>query len=252
MIVIFIGFDVSTEINCKVWIILTWTISFPVAQFSSVLMAIRVIAIWKYNKIFIAAFVIIMCAQVGFYIFEFTKLDATWIPTQSACVMNTSARNTQPINVLTLGIDLFLISSILVGLLRWKPAGQFRLWRFLWNQGMTWFVTAIIAEVPAVTFILLNLNEVLNLIFFLPELVILAISAARMYRSLAEYSKSYKPDDHAYNYGKRSETLNNPRVAPRAYDRVSIQMQSMSGRAQLVAHVVDKPYDDEAPTSRLM
>jgi len=237
------GFDVSTEVNCKTWVILTWIISFPAVQSSSVLMAIRVIAIWGYNKLFIALVASILCVQAGCYIYETTKVDAAWDSEEHSCgILN--SKTTRLSITMTLGVDIFLLCSILIGLSRWKSVGQFGLWKFLWNQGTIWLTLAAIAEVPTVVLVWLNYNQAVNLMFFEPELVILAISAARMYRSLAEYTKSYKPHVNVVNDRNEPGMHNNLGTASLSNsDRSSIPMQEMAGRRHRLTHKVDRYFN---------
>jgi len=57
----------------------------------------------------------------------------------------------------TLITDIVLLLVVLVGLLRLRSS--FPLERLLWNQGVLWLLLAIVAEVPPVVFIILDINS---------------------------------------------------------------------------------------------
>jgi hypothetical protein len=88
----------------------------------------------------------------------------------------------------TLGEDLVLLSLMLIGLRRYGDVGMYGLWRFLHRQGLLWLLLVTVAEIPTTVFIYLNLNDYLNLMFQTPELIMMAVGATRIYRSLADYS----------------------------------------------------------------
>jgi len=48
-------------------------------------------------------------------------------------------------------------------------------------------IVVFVAEVPTTVFVLLNLNDPMNLMFQVPALIVMAIGASRVYRGLADY-----------------------------------------------------------------
>jgi len=65
---------------------------------------------------------------------------------------------------------------------------MFGLWRFLYYQGLFWLALVTLAEIPPTVFVILNLNDYLNLMFQVPELIMMAVGASRIYRCLADYT----------------------------------------------------------------
>ncbi|KAI9429915.1 hypothetical protein H4582DRAFT_2022136 [Lactarius indigo] len=54
---------------------------------------------------------------------------------------------------------------MLTGLLRWENARQKGgIWWLLYTQGLAWMIIVAAAEAPIVVFILLNLNDPMNLV----------------------------------------------------------------------------------------
>jgi len=142
-----------------------------------------------------------MCAwstNVAFLIHSVTILRSEWMPAQSVCgVLNTDSSKKNIIAVLV--SDVALLLTMLVGLLRLRRSStMFGFGQLLWKQGLIWLFLATVAEVPPAVFIILNLNDPLNLMFQTPALIGMSIAATRMYRSLTDFTdagpRSFDPD----------------------------------------------------------
>jgi len=189
---IYAVYNVTAEVNCRALAKCVYIFSFFAPELASVLIGIRVIAIWNYNKLCILIVTLSLTAQTVAYLFELVKTDAVWFPTDKSCqVVNTSS--SRPNVTATLVADFVLIVAMLIGLLRWRQTSRLALVQFLWNQGLIWLTLATVAEVPATTFIWLNLNPVMNLMFLTPEMLFTVIGATRMYRTLSKFTETRKP-----------------------------------------------------------
>jgi len=184
---ILISFDATSGVDCKVLVKSVYAFPYFSHLLASVLIAIRVIAIWNYNRFCIVAVALLLCSQTAVYIFDLVEED------NSSCQL-LQTQNNRPYVTVSLIADFVLLVIMLVGLLRLRQASRFALWKYLWTQGLIWLALATIAEVPAMVFIWLNLNQIMNLMFLIPEVVIVTIGATRMYRTLSDYTKSYRPN----------------------------------------------------------
>jgi len=113
-------------------------------------------------------------------------IRASWSPAENNCI----TRNVDSIKLYSISLlstDVVLLLIALVGLFRLRGHGTFSLGRLLWKQGIVWLFLAIIAEVPPVLFLNLNLNDSLSIMFQFPGLIVLAIAATRVYRSLTDF-----------------------------------------------------------------
>ncbi|KAN0141799.1 hypothetical protein V8E53_000261 [Lactarius tabidus] len=185
-----IGLDSSSPINCQLWVIFLATFSYLAFAAASLLIVIRIIAIWERNRI---AVVIAICAwstNVAFFIHSITVLHSTWVPAQSVCgVLNSESSNKNVVG--TFITDVVLLLTMLVGLLRLRRRNiMFGFGQLLWKQGLIWLLLATVAELPPAVFIILNLNDPLNLMFQAPALIWMTIAATRMYRSLTDFPDS--------------------------------------------------------------
>jgi len=175
--------------NCQALITLQVAISYVSLLSASLLVTIRIIAIWNKNKFAVGIAAITWVTNVSLAIRAVVRLRATWDPTVQACVILNS-EEIKPTLITTLITDTILLVTMLVGLFRLLTDGSCgsRLIRLLWKQGIIWLLIATVAGVPPVVFIFLNLNAPFNLMFQLPAVIINTIAATRIYRSLADYT----------------------------------------------------------------
>jgi len=86
--------------------------------------------------------------------------------------------------------DLLLLVLMLIGILRpgWKQARQQgSLWWLLYMQGLAWVVVFTLAQVPPVVFIILDLNDPMNVMFPPVGLILTAVGASRLHRKLTDH-----------------------------------------------------------------
>jgi len=191
VIVNIVGLDSSSPINCQLWVIFLATSAYLAFAAASILIVIRIIAIWDRNWIVVVIAMTAWSTNVAFLIHSITILRSAWVPEQSVCgVLNTDSSNKNALA--TLVSDVVLLVTMLVGLLRLRRkdimSGFVHL---LWKQGVIWLFVATLAEVPPAVFLILNLNDPLNLMFQTPALIVMSIAATRMYRSLTDFTDSH-------------------------------------------------------------
>ncbi|KAI0268895.1 hypothetical protein BC834DRAFT_867755 [Gloeopeniophorella convolvens] len=169
VIVIFIGFNVTTEINCKLWLIFVFTTAYSAFVFASALIVLRIIAIWERNKVVSAIAIGAWLTNIAFYIHNIATANSAWSPEQQTCLLLDSHRS-EANTIVTLIEDFVLLGLMLLGLRRYGNAGMFGgLWRLLYRQGLLWLIVVTLAEIPPTVFIILNLNDYFNLMFQTPE-----------------------------------------------------------------------------------
>jgi len=181
----FIGFDVSSEIDCQAWVISAFTFAYLSFAFASALIVLRVIAFWDRNKIAVALASVSWLANIGFYAYSAATSVAVWNG-NSCTVLRTEHGKIAIFS--TLASDLVLLVLMIAGLLRWKNARRiYGIWWFLCTQGFVWVLLVTLAEVPPMVFVLLDLNDPLNLMFQIVALVIVSVGASRLYRGLVDH-----------------------------------------------------------------
>jgi len=225
-----VAFDSSTPINCQLWVIFELLFGSFAFAGASILIVLRIIAIWDGNRIAVAIAMSAWLTDVAILIHNITRLRAAWAPTQSVCVVLNSESTKLNVTA-TLVTDVVLLVIMLVGLLRLRLHGStmFGLWKVLWSQGLIWLFLATVAELPSAVFVGLNLNGPFNLMFQTPALIGMSIAATRMYRSLADFTQSGASDTYPSQRGNTAST--DPKrifTAPVPLDRMEVAVHTFS------------------------
>ncbi|KZV74190.1 hypothetical protein PENSPDRAFT_749496 [Peniophora sp. CONT] len=182
-----IGFNATHPIHCLVWVKFEFLLPYLGVVTASLLIALRAAAIWDFHPAMLTLAGASLLAQLALLIHSVTIATASWATKMQGCVLKDSVHASLPLLSATFAVDAVLLSLMLVGLMRRREARKFGMWRFLVKQGLVWLAVATVAELPTVVLLALNLNDALNLLFQTPEMIILAIAATNMYRSLSDF-----------------------------------------------------------------
>ncbi|KAH9964960.1 hypothetical protein BC827DRAFT_1374802 [Russula dissimulans] len=174
---------------------------------ATLLIVLRIVAIWNKNKAVVRIAIGLWITNVAFliqgrslslptnmspkqtrFVTGAIRLRFAWFTDPKECLVQ-SVKSFQLSLIVALITNIVLLLTVIVGLLRlrYSGGGSFGLQRFLWNQGIVWFLLAIVAEVPPVVFIL-NMNVEVNLMFQIPSPIVMSIVASRMHRGLTDYA----------------------------------------------------------------
>ncbi|KAH9037441.1 hypothetical protein EDB85DRAFT_2273360 [Lactarius pseudohatsudake] len=225
------GFDASSPINCHLWIIFELIFAYSAFAAASLLIVLRIFAIWDGNKIAVSIAMSAWLTNVAFLIHDVTKLRATWVPVPGVCaVLNIeSSKNTV---IVTLVTDVILCLTMLVGLLRLRQNGttMVALWNFFWRQGLIWVFLATVVQIVPTVFISLNLNGFLGGLllhmFQTPSLIVMSIAATWMDRSLTDFTSTSGLLDSTQTRSGRTTTSEPKRIstAPIPLDRIGMEV----------------------------
>jgi len=184
-----VGMSVSTPFNCQLWIAFQLFFCYTSGAAGSLLIVLRIIAIWNRNRFVVVTALGLFGTNVAFFIQGNARIRAKWDDAKLACLNENTRINTLSL-VVTVVTDISLLILMLVGLLRMRyhAGSKFGLSQLLWKQGLLWLLLATAAEVPPAVFILLNLNDQFNILFQHPGLIIMAIAGTRMHRSLVDFA----------------------------------------------------------------
>ncbi|KAN0141814.1 hypothetical protein V8E53_000276 [Lactarius tabidus] len=178
------GFNLTSQFNCQAWLDAVLAFCYPSFMFNSLLILLRTVAIWERRPVMTIVLTAVWLTNVAFLIHGMTLGESVWVPTENACFVEDSQK--AKANVLASVVtDLILLLTMLVGVLRLESGSS--MWRMLYRQGVVWILLATVGLIPPTIFLWLNLNEPMNLMFETPAMVILTISATRLYRSLVTY-----------------------------------------------------------------
>ncbi|KAI0298680.1 hypothetical protein B0F90DRAFT_683878 [Multifurca ochricompacta] len=176
-----IGFNVRKSINCQLWLYSEFITAYTAFALGSLLMLLRIVAIWSTNKWVLGASIGTWLTNLAFLIRSVVITSAHWDHTLGMCVLDESQRSRDNTTA-TFCAEAFLLLVMLAGLMRQR---DHYLGRLLFNQGLIWLIAATIAEVPPFVLLFLNLNGPWNLMFQTSSLLIMTMCVTRMYRGLS-------------------------------------------------------------------
>ncbi|EIN09346.1 hypothetical protein PUNSTDRAFT_120595 [Punctularia strigosozonata HHB-11173 SS5] len=187
MIGLLIGLDVnSRKLNCKALWEATDAFSQASVGFSSINLALRVIAIWNQTRYIAGLFGVLILGQ-WFLIFRSLPLTAVYVPDFGCAATSVSKTFIAASYVYTMVVDTtILVLSVYklgVSLRERNPP----LVKLLVRDGVVYFLIVVVFNVVSVTFILLDLNPVLRSMFGLPAGVVSVIASCRSVRRLHYY-----------------------------------------------------------------
>ncbi|KAH9069404.1 hypothetical protein EDB83DRAFT_2551246 [Lactarius deliciosus] len=191
VITMLVGFNPVNRINCQVPFLFALLFSHLSLACAEALIVLRIAAIWGLNRIAISIAAAAWLADVGSLIH--VVLHGTWNEFEGVCQI-TNPHDTSANIIVSFVTDLVLLALMLIGLLRWENAHRKGgIWWLLYTQGLAWMIIVTLAEAPITVFILLNLNDPMNLMLQLPALITMTIGASHVYRGLSDYV--YKESD---------------------------------------------------------
>ncbi|KAI9437897.1 hypothetical protein F5148DRAFT_1294072 [Russula earlei] len=158
--------------------------------FASALVVLRIVAIWERNKFVVAITGLTWLTNVGACIRCAITMHSSWdIPTQICRVTHVDETKWNILFVFI--IDMVLLTLMIIGLLRWDRQRKGDIGNVLFKQGLAWVFAFVLAEVPPVVFIFLNLNNIMDLMFQYTArkicLAIMTIGATRIHRGLSDH-----------------------------------------------------------------
>ncbi|KAI0052420.1 hypothetical protein FA95DRAFT_1314656 [Auriscalpium vulgare] len=199
------GFNATTPINCETWLIFVLTFAYTSSTFALSLYGLRTIALWKRNRFVMAFIAVAFIVNVAFWIRSVVEASASWNAGLHSCAIAQTHKGLQS-NITTLVTDVLLLAVISVGVLH-KTPGKAHLGALLYREGLLWLALATAIQIlPVVrgahplsslaadltattggaqTFLALNYNDSMNLMFQTPSLICSTIGATRIYRLLS-------------------------------------------------------------------
>ncbi|KAH9051923.1 hypothetical protein EDB87DRAFT_1660903 [Lactarius vividus] len=169
LVLVFIIFyidDDAGHVSCKPLITANFTLSYISWGFASLIIVLRVIAIWGRNVVVSSISLSMWLAGLGVHIRSTTLIEVTYNSVLGACiVLKTQSGLASVIAIFV--IDTTLLVLMLVGLLRHThaSASSTGIWHLLYKQCIIWMILAAIAEIPSLTFLILDLSDPWNDMF---------------------------------------------------------------------------------------
>ncbi|VDC06032.1 unnamed protein product [Peniophora sp. CBMAI 1063] len=150
---------------------------------SSLLMSIRVGAVWQWDKRVTIGLTLVWLATFASTIYSMSEIDSSYEAPILSCAFTGVHRGLIPAATLIIS-DCTILTLLLLGLQkRWKNARQYYTWNLLWTQGLLYLLLAMVLELPTIL-LAMDIDSIMNTMMVTPAAIILTIAASRMYRSL--------------------------------------------------------------------
>ncbi|KZV87608.1 hypothetical protein EXIGLDRAFT_839834 [Exidia glandulosa HHB12029] len=170
---------------CTQWWRFMFATGHAAVMMSSLLLAMRAIAVAESNRWVIGCLTALWLAGGATMFHAAVTIRGVYIEQYSACGVTHIGQ--ESVNfILTAVMDIACIVIMLFALLQRKGVG---LWKLLVSQGILYFIVTLIAYIPSTILIMLDLNDAMSAMLLPLTLILLVISATRMYRNLLDYVK---------------------------------------------------------------
>lgn len=177
----FMELNGTRGLNCQAFITADFTFACLSFLFASALVILRIYALWERKKAVFIITTAIWCANAASYSYTVTVMRAH--RSGGYCVLShRDILHTRISVISTFLTDLVLLILMFTGILRWRKthAGS-SIWLLLYTQGLAWVAVFTLVEIPPMIFTLLNLNDVMDLMFMASSAILTTVGASRMY-----------------------------------------------------------------------
>ncbi|KAI0073575.1 hypothetical protein K474DRAFT_179046 [Panus rudis PR-1116 ss-1] len=145
-------------------------------------LAIRMVALWSFNKYLMALLSILIIGEI--ILMTRAKMSATLVPDVGCVPTKSNHTFLGAVHLYLMGLDF-----VIFGLTMWKIEvrylrSQMKLAMALVRDGVLYILVSILVNAATVTMEFLNLSDVLNGISGIPVAVALTIAATRAVRNL--------------------------------------------------------------------
>ncbi|KAH9061092.1 hypothetical protein EDB87DRAFT_481824 [Lactarius vividus] len=150
-----IGFNLTTEFNCNLWLRCVLVTAWFAACSASLLLVLRGIAIWGRQTWTVAITGTAWLSGFVGALYAITLGQAQWVPALRTC--NVSQTTSYKWSIMVNFIEDFILLVIMIwGVLRKRNATH--LWNLLYLQGLFWVLTACLTELPSVALSFRNID----------------------------------------------------------------------------------------------
>jgi len=180
--------NVRTKVNCQALYTSTQFAGNTSIGSASTLLVLRTIAVWNHSLIVTVPLLIASLGQWGILFYAIAAVRSSWNDAAGACaVKSVSSLSLELVYLYTLLLDL--VTLLLTTIKLMMSPNRSSLWHLLFRQGVVYFVVTCITNVITTVFLLLNLNQIMNLVYCIPAMIITSIVACRSFISLTTFLK---------------------------------------------------------------
>ncbi|KIM36079.1 hypothetical protein M413DRAFT_427933 [Hebeloma cylindrosporum] len=193
LIGIIISFDKIEGLNCQALFTFFQLTGNAAIGLVSINLSIRTMAIWAHNRYIIGGLVLIILGHWSL-ILQGVQVTTTLVPGVGCQIVQSHSKILPAIFIYSMCFDFIVLSLNtykLIGITS-SPSrnlrGRGRLTHMIFTDGLVFFILAFLSNFVATVFLLLNLNQVMGVIFNVPAAVISTIVACRAVRRLTNFT----------------------------------------------------------------
>ncbi|KAG8957783.1 hypothetical protein FRC03_009816 [Tulasnella sp. 419] len=191
--------NIKTKVNCQAMYLFNQITGNITIGSASTLLMLRTIAIWSRKLYIVIPLGLLALGQWAILFYGVFTIRARWSDEAQACVIfGTYALALNLIYIYTMAYDLVVLVLSIIGLI--KTASRSDLWELLFKDGLAYFFVAFTSNTIPAVFLILNLNQVMNIIFTVPAATASTIVACRGFVRLANWGNQ---DRHISNFTQR-------------------------------------------------
>jgi hypothetical protein len=227
---VLVAMNVQSKVDCQGLYTFSQFTGDAAVGFASINLALRVIAIYKSDVRLISVLVLFILGHWA-VIFGGISLEAVYVPGTGCVIVKTKAKMIMAVFIYSMGFDAIIITLSTIKL-AFPYYGRSQLVRMLFTDGLLYFIIAFVANTIATTFMILNLNPVMSVMFNVPAVIASTIAASRCVRHLSTWTN---PNSAQYshpslrNAGNDSFGMRIPTFNKRAtMDGVHVKMETIT------------------------
>ncbi|THU90788.1 hypothetical protein K435DRAFT_727849 [Dendrothele bispora CBS 962.96] len=185
-----IALDVRDPVNCQALYQVLQVIGNSALGVATINFAIHTGSIWNQDQYIILGLGLLIAGQFGIIIRSMFNVKAAFVP-RTGCTMVSIETTIFAAMYICTAVVVF-VTLVLTGykLTFPKTGSRSGLLKLLFIDGLFFFLVAIIGNIVAVVFSLLNLNPIMSIIANIPAITFSTIAAGRVIRSMHNYTSN--------------------------------------------------------------
>ncbi|TCD67507.1 hypothetical protein EIP91_012312 [Steccherinum ochraceum] len=185
MVGLLVELNVTSEIDCKSLLDFLQFAGNAAVGLASINLAIRTMAIWAQTKFVVIPLVILILGHWTL-IFQGVAGQSRWVDGSGCVIISTNSTILSAMFIYSMTFDFIVLALAAYKL--YDRSAHSQIVKLLFHDGLVYFTIAFMSNIVTTTFMLLNLNSVMNSMFNVPAATASTVVACRVVRRLFKYT----------------------------------------------------------------
>ncbi|KAI0792434.1 hypothetical protein C8Q75DRAFT_731660 [Abortiporus biennis] len=181
-----VAIDVTTEVNCNTLYTFNAAAALASVGLASINLAVRTMVLWGYQRIIVIPLIIGICGYWSLVIFG-SPVSAHWVEGQGCVVETVRPNGVVAAFIYSMSFD-FVVLALAAGKMLFGIDKRTALMNLMFKDGLIYFLIVAVANIPATTMTIINLNPIMRTVLVLPLVVASTIVSCRAVRRLSSYN----------------------------------------------------------------